>query len=150
MKNPTRWLMILAALVPFCTAYAATHTINAVGVKFDPMFSYLEPGDSVSWENMTGHNVQTIDAMMPEGTSMKINSELGASVNETFTEPGIYVYKCAPHWGARMGGVIVVGNPENAEEIIANYMAAIEGNKAELLPAKGLLKKLSKDMESRG
>jgi pseudoazurin len=149
MKNPTRWLMILAALLPFCTAYAATHTINAVGVKFVPMFSYIEPGDTVSWEGMTGHNVQTISAMVPEGTE-EINSELGENVTETFTEPGIYVYKCTPHWGARMGGVIVVGNPDNAEEIIANYMAAIEGNKGELLPAKGLLKKLSKDMESRG
>ena len=86
--------------------------------------------------------------MAPEGLE-KINTELGANVTATFEMEGIIVYKCTPHWGARMGGIIVVGKPENPSEIIDNYLATLETNK-ENLPAKGLLKKLRKDMEEKG
>lgn len=129
-------------------AFAAEHTVSAVTVKFNPVFLYIEPGDTVNWENMVGHNIETIDIMAPEGLE-KINTELGANVTATFEMEGIIVYKCTPHWGARMGGIIVVGKPENPSEIIDNYLATLETNK-ENLPAKGLLKKLRKDMEEKG
>lgn len=129
-------------------AFAADHTVNAVAVKFSPMFSYIEPGDTITWESMAGHNIETIEAMSPEGLE-KINSELGETVSATFTEPGIIVYKCTPHWGARMGGIIVVGNPENPSAILDAYLATLETDKSNL-PAKGLLKKLRKDMEKKG
>lgn len=128
-------------------AHAADHTVNAVAVKFEPMFSYVEPGDTITWEGMAGHNVETIDLMSPEGLE-KVNSELGATVSLTFTEPGIIVYKCTPHWGARMGGVIVVGKPEDPGAIIEAYLATLETDKSNL-PAKGLLKKLRKDMKKK-
>jgi len=128
---------------------AASTTVQAIGVKFDPMFVYIEPGDSVSWEGMAGHNVETIGAMSPEGATT-MNTELGAAVNATYDTPGIHVYKCTPHWGARMGGVIVVGQPDDAAATIDAYTAAIETDRAGLLPAKGLLKKLRKDMEANG
>ena len=94
---------------------------------------------------MIGHNVETIDAMTPEGFA-KVNTELGDDVTITFDAPGIYVYKCTPHWGARMGGIIMVGQPEDPAAIIEQYRAAIEEDKS-LLPAKGLLKKFEKDLE---
>lgn len=152
MKCLTRLVLAttlaLASTLFSLSSHAEDVTVQAVGVKFDPLFVYVEPGDTVSWENMTGHNVETIDAMVPEGTE-KTNSELGASVSVTFDQPGIYVYKCTPHWGARMGGIIVVGKPDDSEAVLAQYMAAIEADKS-LLPAKGLIKKLKKDMASKG
>ena len=62
---------------------------------------------------MTGHNVETLGAMIPEG-GVEMNTELGVDVTQQFDVPGIYVYKCTPHWGARMGGVIVVGTPRGS------------------------------------
>ena len=92
------------------TVFSADHTVTAVGVKFSPIFLYIEPGDTVNWEGMAGHNIETIDDMSPEGQE-KVLSELGANVSVTFESEGIIVYKCTPHWGARMGGVIIVGKP---------------------------------------
>ena len=123
-------------------------TVQAVGVKFDPIFVFIEPGDTVNWEGMTGHNVESIDAMVPEGQE-KFNTTLGEDVSITFNTPGIVMYKCTPHWGTRMGGGIVVGNPENPMAVIDAYTAAIETDRALLLPAKGLLKKLGKEIEGR-
>ena len=123
-------------------------TIRAVGVKFDPLFVFIEPGDSVNWEGMAGHNVESIDAMVPEGQE-KFNSTLGEDVSITFDTPGIVMYKCTPHWGTRMGGGIVVGTPEDPMAILDAYTAAIETDRAGLLPAKGLIKKLGAEIESR-
>ncbi len=127
---------------------AADHTVTAVAVKYKPMFLYIEPGDTVNFESMAGHNVESIDLMSPEGFE-KINSELGENVSFDFESEGIIVYKCTPHWGARMGGIIVVGKPENPGAILEGYLATLETEKSNL-PAKGLLKKLRKDMETKG
>lgn len=130
------------------TAWSASHTIKAVGVKFSPMFLYIEPGDTVNWENMTGHNVESIDSMVPDGQA-KVYSELGANVTAVFDTEGTVVYKCTPHWGARMGGVIIVGKPDNINKTIDAYLDTLKVHR-ENLPAKGLLKKLRKDMKKKG
>lgn len=49
-----------------------------------------------------------------------------------------------------MGGVIVVGTPEDPQATLDEYLSAIEADRAGLLPAKGLLKKAAKDMQERG
>ena len=120
------------------------HEVMARGVKFAPAILMIQPGDTVNWTNMASHNVETISDMMPEGAA-SIDSELGESVSQTFETEGIIVYKCAPHWGNRMGGIIVVGNPDNAMETIDAYMAAANEN-TENLPALGLLKDLRAEM----
>jgi plastocyanin len=135
------------ALISTAT-HAEDHVVNAVGVKYAPMISYIEPGDRIVWRNMIGHNVETMDSMVPEGQE-KILSELGADITATFDEVGIVVYKCTPHWTSRMGGIIVVGKPDDPEAIIDAYLASIETDRS-ALPAKGLLKKLRRDMESKG
>ncbi|MBE1276410.1 plastocyanin/azurin family copper-binding protein [Enterovibrio baiacu] len=129
-------------------SHATEHEVRAVGVKFDPMFIVVEPGDRVSWVNMPAHMIETIDAMVPEGTE-KIRTELGVDVSFVFNEDGIYVYKCTPHWGARMGGVLLVGNPSDIEGTIDAYLAEIQKDKS-LLPAKGLLKKFKKHLQKQG
>ncbi|MGF1706573.1 plastocyanin/azurin family copper-binding protein [Enterovibrio baiacu] len=129
-------------------SHATEHEVRAVGVKFDPMFIVVEPGDRVSWVNMPAHMIETIDAMVPEGTE-KIRTELGVDVSFVFNDDGIYVYKCTPHWGARMGGVLLVGNPSDIEGTIDAYLAEIQKDKS-LLPAKGLLKKFKKHLQKQG
>lgn len=129
-------------------AMSAEHTITAVAVKFNPLFLYVEPGDTVNFEGMVGHNVETLKLMTPEGFE-QINSVVGENVSIEFESDGIIVYKCTPHWGARMGGIIVVGKPENPSDILDQYLASIDDDRSNL-PAKGLLKKLRKDMEEKG
>lgn len=147
-KMVSRILLVASMSVASAAALAEDTTVNAVGVKFDPVFVFIEVGDKVSWENMTGHNVETIDELVPEGTE-KINSTLGEDITLTFNEPGVFVYKCTPHWGARMGGIIVVGQTEDAMNTAEAYLAKVDTLKGNLLPAKGLLKKFMKELESR-
>ena len=127
---------------------AQTHEIKARGVAFDPMFIYVQPGDTVNWSSMASHNVATIEGMVPEGQEM-IESELGENVSATFDDVGIVVYKCEPHWGNRMGGLIVVGDPEDPGAILDDYTQKAESN-PENLPALGLIKKLRADMVEKG
>jgi len=37
-------------------------------------------------------------------------------VEITFDKPGVYGYKCKPHYGMGMVGMIVVGEPTNADQ----------------------------------
>ena len=149
MRSLARTAVALAALTLASPTLRADATVAAVGVKFDPLVAYVAPGESVSWTAMAAHNVESIEPMTPEG-SEQFNTELGEDVTIAFDAPGIYVYKCTPHWGTRMGGVIVVGEPEDPQAILDAYLAAIEEDRANLLPAKGLIKKAGKDMESKG
>ena len=149
MKVFARSLVAFATLALSHAALAADATVGAVGVKFEPLVVYVEPGEKVSWTGMAGHNVETLGAMIPEG-GVELNTELGEDVTVQFDTPGIFVYKCTPHWGTRMGGIVVVGEPDDPGTILDDYLAAIETDRAGLLPAKGLLKKARKDMEEKG
>jgi pseudoazurin len=95
---------------------AETHFVTAEGLKFNPLVVKINSGDSVSWRNMSTHNSESIDGLIPEGAE-KWNSPMSENYKHTFTEEGIYIYKCTPHIGSGMGGVIIVGNPVNLEQI---------------------------------
>lgn len=142
-------LVLIASVLLFQTVNAEEHEVRAIGVKFSPMFIFVQPGDTITWSNMPAHLVESIEAMMPEGAT-KILSPLGETYTYTVTEKvGIHMYKCTPHWGARMGGGFVVGTPDNVEEIFSDYKEAIAAD-GSLKPAKGLLKKLRKAMKKKG
>lgn len=95
---------------------AETHVVTAQGLIFEPLVIKINPGDSVSWRNMSTHNSESIDGLIPEGAE-KWNSPMSQNYERTFTQEGIYVYKCTPHIGTGMGGAIIVGNPVNLEQI---------------------------------
>ncbi len=113
-------LKALPAILLFLSqsAFAETHVVTAIGMKYDPLIVKIAPGDTVYWENMSTHNVETIEGLVPEGTE-KINSPMGENYQHTFDKEGIYVYICTPHIGAGMGGAIIVGEPTNLEAIKA-------------------------------
>jgi len=145
----SRWIATAILCLFSLSAYSESATVSAVGMKFEAPFVYIDVGGQVNWENMAGHNVETIDALVPEG-SPKVNSVLGENVSATFDTPGLYVYKCTPHWGSRMGGIIMVGPVEDAMALAEQYLEKVNTEKGELLPAKGLLKKFIKELESQG
>jgi pseudoazurin len=82
---------------------------------FEPALVKVAPGDTVKFVAADkGHNVEAVPTMLPEGAppfAGKVNEELAI----TFDKPGVYGYKCKPHYGMGMVGMIVVGEPTNAD-----------------------------------
>lgn len=104
------------SLLSFNPVFAADQTVTTKGMAFEPLVVKIEPGDTVSWDNMMTHNVEMMPDLIPEGAEA-FTSPLGKNVSHTFEKEGIYVYQCTPHIGAGMGGVVIVGKPTNLEEI---------------------------------
>lgn len=94
------------------------HTVTAQGLQYSPLVVKIAPGDTVSWTNMSTHNTESLEGLIPEGTEMWA-SQMSDNYSRTFTQEGIYIYKCTPHFGAGMGGAIIVGEPVNLEQIKA-------------------------------
>lgn len=94
----------------------AVHVVTAQGLKYEPMVTVIQPGDIVAWENMSSHDTQSMEGLIPEGAE-HWHSAMGENYQRTFTVEGIYIYKCTPHFGAGMGGAIIVGQPTNLEVI---------------------------------
>jgi len=103
---------------PVSTAEATIHEVTAQVTAFNPLVVFIQPGDMVSWSNMNGHDTQSLAGLIPEGAELW-HSKLGENYQRTFTIEGVYIYKCTPHFGTGMGGVIIVGNPTNMEAIVA-------------------------------
>jgi pseudoazurin len=82
---------------------------------FKPRLITANVGDTIKFvaANPT-HQSQSIDGMIPEGVEGwqgKINEE----VTYVIQKPGVYGYKCVPHYAAGMVGLIVVEGGDNAE-----------------------------------
>ena len=127
----------VAAIETPATGGGQVHIVTAQGLKYSPLVSVIAVGDTVAWENMSSHDTQAIEGLVPEGVEMW-HSSMGESFQRTFMQEGIYIYKCTPHWGAAMGGVIIVGNPVNLDAIKS---ASVKG------AAKRLVKKAIKAAE---
>ncbi|MFW5451534.1 MAG: plastocyanin/azurin family copper-binding protein [Methylophagaceae bacterium] len=105
---------------PAPTAEEATiHEVKAQVTAFSPLVIFIQPGDLVAWSNMNGHDTQSLEGLIPEGAEAW-HSKLGEEYQRTFTVEGVYLYKCTPHFGTGMGGVIIVGKPTNFDAILAS------------------------------
>ena len=86
---------------------------------YEPGFLAIQPGDTVKFVATTrGHNAESIAGMIPNGATPfkgRINEEIVVK----FTRPGLYGYKCLPHLGMGMVGLIQVGKPVNKAEVAA-------------------------------
>lgn len=119
--------VIGASVLLSSTVMAENHVVKAQVTAFNPLVIKIAPGDTVSWEGMNGHISNTIftnkdqskTEYIPEGAT-GWTTAMGENVTtEPLTIEGVYFYKCDPHWGAGMGGVIIVGEPTNLEAIVA-------------------------------
>ncbi|MDT8311631.1 MAG: plastocyanin/azurin family copper-binding protein [Methylophaga sp.] len=97
-------------------AASQTHIVTAQGLAYNPLVVKIAPGDTVSWTNMSTHNTESLEGLIPEGAEMWA-SQMSDNYSRTFTQQGIYIYKCTPHFGAGMGGAIIVGQPVNLQQI---------------------------------
>jgi pseudoazurin len=80
---------------------------------FEPAFVKVAPGDTVRFVPADkGHNAESLPGMLPAGAAPfkgKINEELVVR----FGKAGLYGYKCLPHAGMGMVGLVQVGAATN-------------------------------------
>ena len=83
---------------------------------FEPALIKIAPGDTVTFvPTDKGHNAETMKVILPEGAEA-FKGAMGKEVVATFTAPGVYGIKCAPHYGMGMVALVVVGDaPANLE-----------------------------------
>ena len=120
MKNILAiFAVAVSALLASVAANAAEHEVKmlnkgAEGIMvFEPNVVKVAPGDSVHFVAADkGHNVESIDGMIPEGAA-PFKGEMNKDVTVTLDKPGIYGFKCKPHYSMGMVGLIVVGEPVN-------------------------------------
>ena len=106
----------LAAAVPN-PAQAETHEVlmytkNPDNPKeknvFIPKVLRIQPGDTVKFvSSQKSHNTESIKGMIPDGAE-KWKSKVSKDFEITFDTPGIYGYKCTPHYSLGMVGLVVV------------------------------------------
>ncbi len=107
----------IAILMSASAAMAADHQVQMLNkdsegraMQFEPAFLKIAPGDTVTFvATSKGHNSESILDIMPEGATPwkgKINEE----ITVTFDQEGLYAYKCQPHLGMGMVGLIQVGD----------------------------------------
>ncbi len=115
-----RLLLAAAASVLFASpAFAATHEVQMLNkspdnakqrMVFSPSFLKIEPGDTVIFKAVDkGHNTVSVKGMIPEGAEAW-KSKMNKDFEITLDKEGVYGYKCLPHFGMGMVGVIQVGD----------------------------------------
>lgn len=140
-------LMLLSGLNGW--AVAEEHIIEGVVTQWRPLVVFAQPGDTLRFKNMTGHDTETIEGMIPEGAT-PWKSELGQEgFSVELTHEGAYIYKCNPHITTGMVGVVVVGDARPPQNL-----AAIEANLDNVKIGKNMvnrvLKKLDQAMAAEG
>ncbi|GAA3840366.1 pseudoazurin [[Pseudomonas] carboxydohydrogena] len=79
-------------------------------MMFEPAFLRVQPGDTVRFiPTDKGHDAETIPGMLPDG-AQPFKGKLSEELKVTFQTPGLYGYRCLPHFGMGMVGLIAVGN----------------------------------------
>ena len=75
---------------------------------FSPSILKIHPGDTVSFmPTDKGHNSVSIDGMLPDGAA-SWKGKTSREISVTLDVPGVYGYKCVPHYGVGMVGLIIV------------------------------------------
>jgi pseudoazurin len=124
VKHPLCAFAVAGMLLASGNAPAAEHRVQMLNkgpdggmMVFEPAFLKVEPGDTVTFvPTDKSHNSETVRGMVPEGAE-GWKGGVNQEVSVTLDTPGLYGYKCTPHYGLGMVGLIQVGeDPPNVEE----------------------------------
>ena len=82
-------------------------------MDYTPAFLRIAPGDTVRFvaQDKT-HNAESIRELTPTGGTL-FKGPMNKDVLVKFTKAGLYAYKCLPHLGMGMVGLVQVGSPVN-------------------------------------
>ena len=124
MRKFTLFIGAAAAIALASPAAAADHVVKMLNkgkagtMVFEPALVKIAPGDTVTFVPVDKvHNAESIAGMIPNG-AVAFEGKMSQPLKVTFTKPGLYGYKCLPHYGMGMVGVIIVGN------VSSNFAAA--------------------------
>jgi pseudoazurin len=139
-------LSLLSCYVQF--AFATEHTVKGVVTKWKPMITFAQPGDTIRFVGMIGHNTVTINGMIPDGAEGWESKYGDEGYTVTVEQEGAYIFKCTPHITTGMVGAIVVGDtlpPANLEVVDANVSKVTIGKSM----VKRTIKKMKKAISTR-
>jgi pseudoazurin len=100
---------------------------------FNPGVVYAQPGDIIRFvPTDKGHNSSAV--VVPDGAEAW-NGKLSEETSVTLEVPGLYSYKCTPHFGLGMVGLIAIGDPTINLEAVkgARYPGKARSVMAELI-----------------
>ena len=108
----------------------ATNTANA----YAPALVRAGKGDTVKWiATNPGHNVAFVSGGVPNGVAL-FASGFQKEIAYKFDKPGVYLYKCTPHFGMGMVGLVVVGGDKsNLAAVKAAYVPPLAKKRLEPL-----------------
>ena len=83
---------------------------------FEPALVKIAPGDTVTFvATDKGHNAEIISTMLPAGAA-PFKGKMNQNLTVKFGKPGVYGYKCLPHYGMGMVGAVIVGSATNGAQ----------------------------------
>ena len=84
---------------------------------FSEKFTKVSKGDTVTFKaTKPGHNAEFVPGGFPQGAE-ELHGQVGKDVSYTFNIPGLYLVRCAPHFGMGMVAVVEVDAPSNLDQI---------------------------------
>lgn len=138
-----RFLSLAAVALSLVAAQAATAAevvvemlnrdkVANVSNVFKPTFVKVNKGDTVKWvATNPGHNVAFVQGGVPAGVAL-FSSPFDKEVKFKFDKPGLYLYKCTPHVGLGMVGIVMVGNDKsNLAAVKAAYVPPLAKKRLE-------------------
>lgn len=106
----------IAALAFASPAAAKDHVVKMLNkspagvMVFEPALVKIAPGDTVTFvATDKSHNAESIAGMLPAGAA-PFKGRMNQNLTVKFTKPGVYGYKCLPHYSMGMVGAVVVGS----------------------------------------
>ena len=137
MRTPFFFLVGSAALLAAAPAAAANHEVRMLSssangaMVFQPAIIRVAPGDTVTFvPTHPTHNAESIPGMLPAGAAA-FRGRMNQPVRVTFDRAGVYGYKCAPHVGMGMVGLVLVGN--GASNLAAARQVSLPGRARQVM-----------------
>ena len=125
IKTALKFSALSVLLVTF-NATAEEHLVISGATNFNPMHLFIKPGDTVKWTNMTIHNTESMEGLIPEGAETW-KSNIGQEYQVTLDIEGVYIYKCFPHFANGMVAAIIVGEANNMNQLDNNAKGREKG-----------------------
>ena len=125
---------LATACLLFCTAALSakeyevkmlTTSSNGETMVFEPGFIKIAKGDTINFvPSDPSHNAQSFSA---SSDKLSFNTAMGETVSVTFSEEGVVLYKCLPHFALGMVGVVQVGDFKDKTKATTDWAAAQAG-----------------------
>jgi pseudoazurin len=112
-------MLVVLAAAPAAAANFEVHMLNkgadGATMVFEPALTKVAVGDTVTFiPTDKGHNAEIIKGVLPDGAET-FKGGIGKEIAVTFSVPGVYGVKCAPHLAMGMVAAVVVGDPVNLD-----------------------------------